>query len=80
MVPDQIDRQHVISALDRLRRVGVPSRRESTKFDLLCEGERFPPKYTLGLAAEEATGEELDPESYGAGTRRTLFCGSLASR
>lgn len=77
MIPLKIDRQHVISALDRLQRDGVPSRRESTKFDLLYEGERFPPKYTLGLAAEEATGEELDPESYGGGDETNSFLREL---
>jgi hypothetical protein len=54
MIPEAIQVKHIHAALARVRRGRVPPRRESTKFDLLVDGERFPPKYVIALAAEEA--------------------------
>lgn len=54
MIPEAIQVKHIHAALARVRATVVPSRRESTKFDLLVDGERFPPKYVIELAAEEA--------------------------
>jgi hypothetical protein len=67
MVPDAIERIHVERAIERITEEGVPEKREANKFALLYDGEEYPPKYTLGVAGEEAVGEMLETESYGGG-------------
>jgi hypothetical protein len=50
-IPKSIARQHIERAIEQLRKKrDIPPRRESSKFDLLYMGERFPPKYVLSLA------------------------------
>lgn len=55
--------EHVFAALTDLDR-GVEHRfHESTKFDLVHHGRRYPPKAVYGLAAKHATGWIWDPRT-----------------
>jgi hypothetical protein len=58
---------HVLAAIKRIDREGVSPRRESTRYVLLYEGRHYPPKYVLSLAAEEATGQALNPQDFSGG-------------
>jgi hypothetical protein len=62
-----LTRAHIEAALARIDREGVPPRRDSTKFQLVLDGKRYPPKYVLSLAAAEATGRELRPNEFSGG-------------
>lgn len=67
-IPDTIDRQHILKAISELVGIGekhIPSRRRSTKYDLLHDGRRFPPKYTICLANKYASQKELPPRFHG---------------
>jgi hypothetical protein len=46
---------------------------ESTDFDLVYEGRRFPPKAILGLAAEREIGRPLDPAEFSGGEASACF-------
>jgi hypothetical protein len=59
MIPQPIQREHVLQAITDIRAGGVPKKREPTKFHLVHDGRLYPPKFALSLAAKYATGEEL---------------------
>ena len=59
--------RHVLKALARIDREGVPPHRESTRFDLMHNRKAYPPKYVLALASRYATGDELPPWAHNGG-------------
>lgn len=63
----KIRREDVLKALQEIDRDGIPKGRGSTRFNLIHEGQRYPPKYVVGLAHKLATGEALSPEDYSGG-------------
>lgn len=77
MIPQAIQRQHVIHAIAEIRAGGVPKNREPTKFYLVHEGRLYPPKFTLSLAAKYATGEELSASEFSGGNEANTFLTEL---
>ncbi len=68
MIPQNISREHVIKALDEIRKNGVSSDRQSKGYYIVTEtGDKFPPKYVLSIANKYANGEELDPSKFTSG-------------
>lgn len=65
-----IQRKHVLKALEEINRTGVPPDARSTTYDLIEGQHRFPPKLVLSLASKYASGVEFD---------RSLFSGGEAS-
>jgi hypothetical protein len=63
----EISRTNVLAAIERVQGEGVPRTRQSTRYYLVHEGQRFPPKYTVSLAVQDATGQELDPQEFSGG-------------
>jgi hypothetical protein len=53
-LPTGIERQHILKAIEEIRRLGgpsaIPRRRRSTKFDVHFEQNKYPPKYLISLA------------------------------
>lgn len=66
-----ISAEHVRRALAEIDREGTPASAQSTGYDLIEAGNRYPPKLVLSIAARHATGQELD---------RTLFKGGIESQ
>ncbi|MCB9779929.1 MAG: hypothetical protein H6742_15300 [Alphaproteobacteria bacterium] len=73
MIPASITHAHVIAAMAAIDREGVPRGRHSRGFELIHEGCRYPPKYTVALAAQFATGTFLDSERFGGGAETNGF-------
>jgi hypothetical protein len=72
-IPDGITREHILAAIDDLKR-GVHHRfGASTTYDLLHDERRYPPKAVLGLAAGRVTGEPLGPYDFKAGLHSKCF-------
>ncbi|MGO9122885.1 MAG: hypothetical protein ACLQPD_35350 [Desulfomonilaceae bacterium] len=67
MAIPEISKANVLAAIERIQKEGVPRSRLSTRYDLLHEGMRYPPKYVVSLAVQNATGRELDPEEFSGG-------------
>lgn len=67
MIPKEITKQHVFSAIEELRNGEIPQKRQSTKFDLVYEGRSYPPKVVISVAARYATGVELPAEEFSGG-------------
>lgn len=52
MIPKEIIEAHIIMSIDWISINGYPTTRKSKKYDLLFDGERYPPKYVISKAAE----------------------------
>ncbi len=72
-IPEGITREHVGQALVDFRRGAAHEFGESTHYDLLHEGDRFPPKAIIGLAAQRATGRLLTPKDFSGGEGSKCF-------
>ena len=57
----------------RIRRDGVSRRRRSRGYCLVEDGWHFPPKYTIGLAYEMATGRPLRSDEFLGGQQSNDF-------
>ncbi|HYM94169.1 MAG TPA: hypothetical protein VET23_08525 [Chitinophagaceae bacterium] len=77
MLDKQIKRQHILDALADIAKNGVPSNRKATKYNLYHNGKSCPPKYVLSVAAEIATGKELEPSQFSGGKETNTFLSSL---
>lgn len=70
---DGLTRQDVTSAIARLRTGATHKFSDSTHYDLIYEGERYPPKAIFGLAAERVVGRPLGPYDFAGGSGLRLF-------
>ncbi|WP_414450665.1 DUF3578 domain-containing protein [Burkholderia sp. 22PA0099] len=70
---DAVAAEHVQRALDEISHDGVPIDAESTGYDLIYNGKRFPPKLVMSLAVKHATGEPLDRASFSGGEASSAF-------
>jgi hypothetical protein len=71
MIPPNIERKHIIEAILEIdRRKGT---RPSRKFDLIYNGNSYPPKYVLSLANKYANGEELRSSKFNGGKQTNRF-------
>lgn len=66
MIPDNIELEHVLKAVDQIDREGVPPRRKSLRYDLVKDEKPYPPKYTISIANKYANGSLLDSEMFNA--------------
>lgn len=72
-IPDGITQEHLLAAIADLNS-GVPHRfGESTGYDVLHEGRRYPPKAVVGLAAGKILGEPLGPYDFRGGLGTKCF-------
>jgi hypothetical protein len=72
-IPDEITREQILAAITNFNQ-GVDHRfGHSTTYDLLHEGERYPPKAIVGLAAAYILGKPLQPEDFGGGLETKCF-------
>ena len=66
MIPDNIEVEHVLKAVDQIDREGVPSSRRSVHYDLVKDGEPYPPKYIISIANQYANGSLHPPDRFNA--------------
>lgn len=72
-IPEGITREHVLLAIDDYLKGVKHGFSPSTKYDLVHEGHRLPPKAIVGLAARRATGTLLTPKDFGGGEASVSF-------
>ena len=77
MIPEVIARAHIVEALRRIERDGIPPRRKSRDYCLARNGKHFPPKYTIALAHQAATGNLLHSDQFSGGAESNDFLGSF---
>ena len=74
MIPTRITRARIEEAIRRIIHDGVPPRRRRGRGHCLAtKGEHLPPKYTIALAHQVATGELLRPDRLSGGSESNEF-------
>lgn len=58
-IPENINKEYLLSAINEIEQNGIPKEAESTKYDVIFEGKEYPPKLVLSLANKYANGTEL---------------------
>ena len=64
MIPKNIKKEHIIKAIEEIKRNGVSKRRNSKRSFLEFNKKHYPPKYVISLANKYANGKELDPTGF----------------
>lgn len=77
MIPKNIKREDIISAMNEAKVSGIPSRRSSSKYLLKYENEFFPPKYVISLANRYVNKKILDLNSFSGGKESNNFLMNL---
>lgn len=77
MIPSTISATHVRQAASEIKVQGIPKGREADKFHVLVDGEGFPPKYILSIAARFATGTELGAGAFSGGPEANTYLENL---
>lgn len=72
-IPPGITREHVLAAVADYNAGVQHAFGPSTKYDLVYEGQRLPPKAIVGLAAKHATGHLLTPKDFKGGEESNCF-------
>ena len=72
-IPQIITEVHIAEAIRRISCEGIPRQRRSRGYCLLADGKHLPPKYTIALAHEIATGKFLDSDQFSGGVESNLF-------
>lgn len=72
-IPDGITKDDIESALHLLREQAPHEFGESTGYDLVQDGNRYPPKAVLGLAASRLIGHPLGPYDFKGGEKSQCF-------
>lgn len=73
MIPQNLSDEHFRRAARTIDREGIPQRRNSVHYDLVIEGERYPPKYIMSLATKFATGTALPSSHFNAVEAKNYF-------
>ncbi len=77
MIPDNIDRSHVLKALEEIDSSGLPAGRESTKYVLVYGDREYPPKFAIASANRFANGIMLESSRFSGGRETNSFLGKL---
>jgi len=72
-IPDGITSEHILTAISDFEAEASHEFVDSTGYDLLHEGKRYPPKAILGLAAKQILGEPLKPSDFSGGLKSKCF-------
>jgi hypothetical protein len=73
MIPQNIEKKHILKAIEEIERYGIQQGRKSRGFSLQYNGKDYPPKYVISLANKYANGEELDSEEFSGGDESNKF-------
>jgi hypothetical protein len=78
MIPKNITRQHILSAIAEIDRAGTPDKNASRKFSLPHNGRSYAPKYVVSLANVFANGTRLASSVFNGGAETNDFLRSLS--
>ena len=72
-IPDNLTKEHLLEAIEKIDREGIPANGNSTYYDLIYKEKRYPPKLVISYANFFANGIELDRNSFSGGLKSTCF-------
>lgn len=73
IIPALVTSEHIREAMRRIASDGFPRRRKSREYCLVEDGRHFPPKYTIALAHDVATGYFLGSNELSGGAEFGRF-------
>jgi len=73
MIPDNITKIHLEKAIDEIDKQGIRRGRHSSTYDLVHNGNFYPPKLVISIANRFANNIELDSESFVGGIGTSSF-------
>ena len=73
MIPTNINREHVLKAIEEIDKHGVPDSRLSHDYNLRFNGKDYPPKYIISIANKFINKSELDSREFGGGEESNGF-------
>jgi 5-methylcytosine-specific restriction protein B len=72
-VPSNITKEHIQKAIERIDAEGIEKGAQSSTYDVLFKGNRYPPKLVVSWANEFANGKVLDRQSFSGGLKSANF-------
>jgi len=72
-LPENIQREHLLKAIEKIDAEGVPSDAHSTLYDVVFNNKQYPPKLVVSWANIFANGTEFDRDSFEGGYHTPCF-------
>jgi 5-methylcytosine-specific restriction protein B len=72
-IPQNITRDHLLKAIERIEKDGVPANAHSSTYDVVHDFKPYPPKLVVSWANVFANGLELDRSSFKGGAQTECF-------
>lgn len=72
-LPKNIKPEHIVQAIHKIEKEGIPPQAHSSTYDVLYEGKRLPPKLVLSYANIFANGVALDRSEFEGGIGTPCF-------
>lgn len=73
MIPKGFQHVHFEKAAKEIDKTGVPASRQSYRYDLLLNGEKYPPKYVISIAHKFLNGSEFPSTEFNAVEAKDYF-------
>ena len=73
ILPDSILHNHIVEAFNRYKAGVYHQFADSTAYDVIFQGQRFPPKAIVGIAAKLSTGLQFGPKDFKGGQGSKCF-------
>lgn len=72
-IPDNITKDHLLKAIEKIDNDGIPEYGQSQYYDVLYNEKKYPPKLIVSYANLFANGEELDRNAFEGGLKTPAF-------
>jgi hypothetical protein len=72
-IPNNIKKDHLLAAIEKIDREGIPTDADSQYYDVVYNGKRYPPKLIVSYANEFANGSLLDRSTFSGGMETPAF-------
>lgn len=72
-IPKNITKEHLIKAIEKIDNEGIPKDADSQYYDVLYNGNKYPPKLVVSYANIFANGKEIDRNSFSGGLETQCF-------
>jgi 5-methylcytosine-specific restriction protein B len=73
VIPSNITKEHIVSAINEIEKNGYPILREPTKYYIKYNEKTYPAKYALSISNRFANGQELMSSDFEGGTETNDF-------
>ncbi|MBW8362188.1 MAG: DUF3578 domain-containing protein [Kaistella sp.] len=73
MIPENITREDLLKAISKIDKEGIPKDGDSKYYDVVYNGQKYPPKLIVSYANIFANGKELDRNSFRGGKNTPCF-------